>query len=234
MTAIIGIAAHQQILDVRGDGMGHYVVAAPYVRAVRKAGGIPIILPVVDLSEVNELLDRIDGLVLTGGTDVDPARYGAERSPDTWDTTPERDAVDIELCGEAIRRNLPTLAICRGVQILNVTLGGTMTQHIDDHMRLDMYNAPIHEVEISTGSRLASALEIAGHTSTRLGTNSLHHQCIDAVGGRGIVVAAAPDGTVEALEVDGASNVLGVQWHPELMRHIPEHLALFQQLLTPH
>lgn len=212
---------------MRGDGLGHYVVAAPYVRAVRKAGGIPIILPVVELGEVDGLLDRIDGLVLTGGTDLDPARYGAERSPDTWDTNPERDAVDIELCGAAIDRNLPTLAICRGVQILNVTLGGTMTQHIDDHMRLDMYNAEIHDCEIVSGSRLAIAMG-----ANRVGTNSLHHQCIDVVGERGQVVATAADGTVEALEVEGASNILGVQWHPELMRHIPQQLALFAQLLS--
>lgn len=207
--------------------MGHYVVAAPYVRAVRKAGGIPIILPVVELDEISELLDRIDGLVLTGGTDVDPSRYGAERSADTWNTQPERDATDIELCGAAIDRNLPTLAICRGVQILNVTLGGTLTQHIDDHMRLDMYNAPAHDVELATGSRLAMAMG-----SNRAGTNSLHHQCIAVVGERGRVVATAADGTVEALEVKGASNVLGVQWHPELMRHVPEHLALFEQLVA--
>ena len=226
MTVIIGIAAHQANVQVGADPVPHQVVGSAYIRAVRRAGGLPIVLPVVELDDVASLLDRIDGLIITGGTDVDPARYGAERLPETWDVEPERDSADIELCRAAIGLNLPTLAICRGIQVLNVTLGGTLNQHIDRHMDNENWRSRSHDVSVVEGSRLAQAVG-----SAHLATNSLHHQCIDRVGDRGVVVARATDGMVEAIEVQGAASVLGVQWHPELLRHDPLHLAIFEQLV---
>jgi putative glutamine amidotransferase len=226
VTVIIGIAAHEANVQVGANPVPHQVVGSAYVRAVRRAGGLPIVLPVVELDDIPTLLDRIDGLIITGGTDVDPAQYGAERLPETWAIEPQRDAADIGLCRLAIELNLPTLAICRGIQVLNVTLGGTLNQHIDLHMDNDNWRSRSHDVSVVEGSRLALAVG-----STTVATNSLHHQCIDQVGERGVVVARATDGTVEAIEVDGAPAVLGVQWHPELLRHDPVHLAIFEQLV---
>jgi putative glutamine amidotransferase len=170
-------------------------------------------------------LQEFPALVVPGGTVVDPARYGAPRSPRTQEADPHRDAVEIAICQAAVEANRPLLAICRGSQVLNVALGGTLVQHIDHHMRRDLYNGDVHEVTVEPDSVLGS---IAG---TRLHTNSLHHQAIDVVARGARAVAHAADGTVEAIEVTGAPRVLGVQWHPELLRHRAEHLALFRWLV---
>jgi putative glutamine amidotransferase len=200
----------------------------PYVKAVRRAGALPVILPVIDpddRDEINSMLDAVDGVVVTGGCDVDPARYGADTAPETGPVDARRDDTEIALCRVLIERDLPTLCVCRGIQVLNVALGGTLVQHVPEHSRDDRYNETVHEVTLDSDSRIAKAL---GRSS--LGVNTLHHQTIDRLGDRARAVAWADDGTVEAIEVDGAPHVLAVQWHPEMMRHRPEHLALFQQL----
>ena len=226
---VVGIAAHQVLVDESGFELLHFAAAVPYVKAVRRAGAIPVILPIIDPEDRDELdsvLDAVDAVVVTGGCDVEPARYGTTQAPETGPVDPVRDATEIALCNALIDRDQPTLCVCRGIQVLNVALGGTLVQHVPEHSRDDRYNDTVHDVTLDPGSRIAKAL--GGRSS--LGVNTLHHQTIERLGARARAVAWADDGTVEAIEVDGAPHVLGVQWHPEMIRHRPEQLALFQQL----
>ena len=226
---VVGIAAHQVLVDESGFTLLHFAAAVPYVKAVRRAGAIPVILPVIDpddRAELDAALDAVDAVIVTGGCDVEPSLYGAPQAPETGPLDPVRDATEIAICRAVVERDQPTLCVCRGIQVLNVALGGTLVQHVPEHSRDDRYNDTVHEVTLDPkGSRIATAL---GRTS--LGVNTLHHQTVDTLGHRARAVAWAGDGTVEAIEVDGAPHVLAVQWHPEMLRHRPEHLALFQQL----
>ena len=226
MRPIVGISAHQTLV---GDGevqTKHEVVSVAYVKAVRKAGGVPMLLPVVDPDDAAGLLERVDALLMTGGGDVDPANYGVDEvDPRTSGVDPERDARDIALCRTAVERDVPTLAICRGSQVLNVALGGTLVQHVDDHFELSRYNELVHDVEIEPSSRLADWLG-----ATTLGVNTLHHQASATTAADARIVAHAHDRTVEGIEAVDARAV-GVQWHPEMLRHRPEHLALFEALV---
>jgi gamma-glutamyl-gamma-aminobutyrate hydrolase PuuD len=188
---------------------------------VRAAGGDPAVL---DPSPGNAgtQLDALDGLILSGGADVDPACYGATRHPATGDVQPERDDFELRLARAAFARGLPTLGICRGVQVLNVAAGGTLIQHVPDAAGDAVTHAlperdprrrgliDGHVVEAAAGSRVAA---IAG---PRFVTGSRHHQAVGDVGDGLRVTARTPDGIVEALEAaDPARFVLGVQWHPE-------------------
>jgi putative glutamine amidotransferase len=227
---LIAITSHR--IDVRDVddtvAMPHEAVASFYVRAVAKAGGIPVLLPVVDPDDragLHDLLDRFDGVVITGGADVDPANYGAVVAPDCGPVQPERDRIDLAVARACVERDQPTLAICRGIQVLNVALGGTLVQHIDDHMVLERYNQKVHDIVIEPNSRVARLMQ-ADH----YWTNSLHHQALDRLGEGARAVARADDDTIEAIEIDHAPNVIGVQWHPEMIRHDPAHLALFERL----
>jgi putative glutamine amidotransferase len=224
---VVGIVGH--IDPVVGDeniAMDHYMATVGYVKAVHRAGATPVILPVVDPGDVDGLLDAVDAVVITGGRDVDPTAYGAIPGADCGPIDPRRDAADLAVARALVARNVPTLAVCRGIQVLNVALGGTLEQHVDHHMQLDRYNLDAHEVTIEPDSRLAA---IVG--TTTLGVNTLHHQVLAELGEHVRVVARNADGHVEGIEIDGAPNVLAVQWHPELLRHRPEHLALFAQLV---
>ncbi len=224
---LIGITAHVELVrdPDDGDALLHHVVAVPYVKAVERAGGLPVILPITNSHTAAALLERVDALVITGGCDVDPGAYDAERHPQLGTTSPDRDAADLAITRAAVERDLPTLAVCRGIQVLNVALGGTLVQHVDEHMRLDAYNQTVHDVEIDPGSQLAGILN-----TTRLGVNTLHHQVIDRLASSLRAVARNHDGHVEAVEVEGTTHVLGVQWHPELLRHRADQLALFEWL----
>ena len=225
MRPLIGIAAHQALVPEGDIEAFHYVVNVAYAKAVRKAGGVPILLPLVEPDDAAGLLDRVDGLLMTGGGDVDPASYGAAPDPMTSRTDPSRDARDIELCRIAVERDLPTLAICRGSQVLNVALGGTLVQHIEKHFEIERYNETVHDVDVDPSARLSQWLG-----TPTVGVNTLHHQAIDTVGEGLKIVAHAGDGTIEGIEAEGA-RVVGVQWHPELLRHRSDHLALFESLV---
>jgi len=225
MRPLIGISAHEVMVTDGDVSTFHHVVSAAYIKAVRKAGGVPVLLPIVEPDDVTAALDGVDALLMTGGGDVDPSSYDAEADPMTSRVDPKRDLHDIALVRAAVERELPTLAICRGSQILNVALGGTLVQHIDGHFDLERYNESAHEVSVEPGTSLAKILgdEVAG-------VNTLHHQAVADPASAACIVARASDGTVEALEVNGG-RALGVQWHPELLRHRPEHLALFRSLV---
>lgn len=226
---VIGIVAHQALVEEVGTQVLHHVTNSAYVKAVRKAGGTPVLLPLTDADDVEALLDAVDGVLLTGGDDVDPASYGHERAPETVKTDPARDELELALARAVVGRDHPALAICRGCQVLNVALGGTLTQHVDDHFELGRYNESVHAVKLVDGTSLGRWLPDVG--GGVLEVNSLHHQSVDVLGSRARVAATAEDGTVEALEVEGAPNIVGVQWHPELLRHRPDHLGLFSELV---
>lgn len=223
---LIGVTAHPVLVsDGAGGARRHYVTAEPYLKAVQRAGAVPVILPIVDPAILEAQLAPLAGVVITGGGDIDPAAYGDEAHPATDNVVPERDVADLALARHLVAHDIPTLAICRGIQVLNVALGGSLHQHRPDHMQLEHYNGTAHTVRIEPTSRLA-AIVGAGE----VGVNSLHHQHIAQIGAGVRVVAQAPDGTVEAIEIDGAPRVLGVQWHPEMLRHLDAHLALFRDL----
>ncbi|MDT0345657.1 gamma-glutamyl-gamma-aminobutyrate hydrolase family protein [Streptomyces litchfieldiae] len=186
------------------------LLPAGYHRLVQRAGGLAALLPPdEDPAAARATVARLNGLVIAGGPDVAPERYGARRDPRCGPPAPERDAWELALIGAALDLRVPLLGICRGMQLLNVALGGTLRQHLDDHAGLPgTFGA--HEVRPVPGTRLAAALPGPVRVPT------YHHQAVDVLG-RGLVVSAvAADGTVEAVELPAADGfVLGVQWHPE-------------------
>lgn len=196
-----------------------------YTDAIIAAGLVPIVIPPVPPEHASAILDSVAGLVLTGGEDVDPALFGADRHPQTGDANDARDSCELALAREAAARRLPTLAICRGVQVLNVALGGTLVQDIPsevgssvDHDAEGRRSARVHAVSVSGGSRLGGIVQDRSIT-----TNSFHHQSVDQVGAGLCVVAKSPDGVVEAVEcADRGWWAIGVQWHPEELTETPE------------
>ena len=194
-----------------------------YLRTLDAAGAIPVVLPPVGTDHLSPLLDRLDGICLSGGPDLDPAAYGAtDRHAQLGPTEPSLDAFELSLSREALTRNIPILAICRGSQALNVACGGTLHQHVDGHRQTAAATEPTHEVEVEAGSRLHRITR-----SRRLAVNSFHHQAVDKLGEGLKVVARADDGTVEGIEGPGSFTV-GVQWHAETLY---AHLALFEALV---
>jgi len=172
-------------------------------------------------------MQNFSGLLLTGGDDVDPALYGEERHPATEESDRERDEVEVRLLQEALARDLPVLAICRGLQLMNVMHGGTLVQHMEGHeVRTDEKSAPAHEIRIEPDTLLA---RIAGANSWQV--NSRHHQAVKALGSGLRVSATDPtDGTIEAIERPDKRFVLGVQWHPENEVFAnPDRLQLFRR-----
>lgn len=207
---------------------------ADYEESVRRAGGEPVILDWSDPNTAAEVLATVDGVLMTGGPDVDPALYGETREPQVVSLAPPaRDHFELELAREAIRQDAPVLAICRGLQVLNVAAGGSLVQDIPTsipgalgHDVKDPKNAIAHTVRIAPGSRIAALL--AG-TETRV--NSRHHQAVKRVGNGLEVTATAPDGIVEALEKPDARFCVAVEWHPENFVETGEFLPLFEALV---
>jgi len=200
-------------------------VNAAYTTALRGAGLLPLVLPVLDPADADAALDGVAGLVLTGGEDVSPDRYGSVPHPELGDTHEGRDAFEIALVEAARARALPTLAICRGIQILNVALGGTLVQDIPAEWAAPIVHdgdwartARVHEVDVTPGSRLARALG-----TERPVVNSMHHQAVRTVASPLATVARAPDGIVEGVEWPTDEWwMVGVQWHPEELTTSPE------------
>lgn len=204
----------------------HSSAVGPYEAAARLAE----IEPILGEAGAALSLDDVSGLLLTGGEDVNPERYGETREPETEEPDDERDAIELQLIAEALRRDLPILGICRGLQILNVQHGGTLVQHIrsvERHRRRTPDRAlPAHAVQIQPASLLAS---VAGSESWQV--NSRHHQAVKQLGD-GLVISArdAEDETVEAIERPDKRFVVAVQWHPEDQALAgPEQLKLFQR-----
>jgi len=202
------------------------LVPASYVRSVERAGGRPLIVPTTSDDDTGEVLGLLDALVLSGGNDVDPARYGAPAHPSTDAPREARDGAELSLLAAALERDMPVLAICRGSQVLNVARGGDLVQHLPDALGHDAHRHTPgafadHEVAIEPGSRLG---RILGH---RAPVKSHHHQGFGRVGAGLREVAWADDGTLEALEDPDRRFLLGVLWHPEE----GEDAALFEALV---
>jgi putative glutamine amidotransferase len=212
---VIGICAALE--QARWGSWDSLVVLSPrnYSLAVQSAGALAVVLPTDETvaTEPDELLDLLDGLLLAGGSDIDPATYGAEPRPETTGTRPERDRFEIGLARGGIERGMPVLGVCRGMQLLNVARGGTLDQHIGNldvhrHTRGAFHD---HEVVLEPGSLAEEAA-----AATRLRVKSHHHQGVDRLGA-GLVVSgrAADDALIEAIELPGSVFTLGVLWHPE-------------------
>jgi len=204
-----------------------------YLRAIEAAGGLPVVIPPLELDAVDPLLDRFGGVCLSGGPDLDPSAYHTRRHPALGPVEPELDRFELELARRADARGLPILAICRGQQALNVARGGTLHQHLPDrpHTTIDHRQRapaikPTHGIETVRGSRLASLL---GRRDARV--NSFHHQAVDRLGTGLRAVAWSPDGVIEGVEAPGRDFVVGVQWHAETLVHRRDNAALFQGLV---
>lgn len=233
-TPLIAISASTRA----DDGVTRLRLGVNYIRAIERSGGLPLVVPpVADPATLATLLDRVDGLLLTGGEDVAPERYGASAHPRLGTVHPERDATELELVAGARERGLPTLAICRGIQVLGVALGGTLIQDIGsertgalDHDPPLARDSLVHAVAIDPGSRLAAILG-----TLTLDVNSVHHQAVDAVPAGIRTTALAPDGIIEGIEWPGDDWwAIGVQWHPEELIDSRRNAdrALFDELVA--
>ena len=209
---LIGITTYHR----ERSGRHRFQLPTSYVDAVRAAGGAPVLLPPGD-PDPGELLDPLAGLVFAGGGDVHAARFAGEPHPHAYGMCDERDAFELALMEAALARGIPTLAICRGAQLLNVLLGGDLIGHLPDHVgeqvvhRTSTLVHARHEVRLDPASRLAGI-----YGTDKVEVASWHHQAVGRLG-RGLrPVAWAEDGVVEAVELEGAPALLAVQWHPEI------------------
>lgn len=204
----------------RQDAM---VIPATYVDCVAEAGGIPLLLPPTgDASYAADTVAGLDGLVISGGPDVDPARYG--EAPEEKTDTPriERDTWELALLSAALDRDIPVLAICRGLQLLNVLYGGTLVQHIEDHKAgVAVFGSTKVALDDTTlpGSVLGASVFVSCY----------HHQALGRVGDKLAVTGRAPDGTIEAVVVPDRTFAVGVQWHPEQDRELRLFTAFVEQ-----
>jgi len=207
-------------------------VGQAYITAIHKAGGFPILIPtVIDPPSPAALAQRLDGLLLTGGGDIDPTRFKSQPHPKVYGVSPERDALELALVEAFLAAGKPLLAICRGIQVLNVAFGGTLHTHIADQLENPLKHdwfpgyprdKLAHTVSLKCDSILHKILG-----ADEIPVNSLHHQGIAKVGGGLEAIGFAPDGLVEALVVEGAGFALAVQWHPECLPEDPGMQALF-------
>ena len=203
-----------------------------YLDAVRAAGGMPVILAPVAPDAIGSLLGHLDAVVLSGGPDLHPSAYGSLPHPELGPTEPELDRFELELARTAVGLGMPVLGICRGMQVLNVALGGSLHQHLPDldgqveHRQQGASGEPTHRVTLSRASRLTKVIG-----RRYLEVNSFHHQGLHGLG-KGLAVAGrCPDGHVEAVEVPGRRFTFGVQWHAECLVDRPEQLAIFRGLV---
>lgn len=206
-----------------------------YVESVKRAGAEPLVLANSD--DPRAVLDRVDGILLTGGLDVDPVLYGEAPHP-TTETAPERDRFEVPLSKAAVERDVPVLAICRGVQVLNVAAGGSLVQDIPSALTSDLAHAIdvpknqiAHDVHVTPGTRLAAALG-PGTSLDTCPVNSRHHQAVGEVAPQFVVSAESPDGVVEAIERPASAFCLGVQWHPENFWRTGEFDGLFDAFVA--
>ena len=234
---VIGISA----LASRGPDAPHlptFALNQRYALAVAAAGGAPLLIPPgLDVRSLRVVYDRLDGVLLSGGGDVDPARYGESPHPSVYDVDPGRDETELSVARWAVADDKPLLAICRGVQVLNVALGGSLVQdipsqwpdpllHIFDLVSVER-DFQAHAVRVDPGTRLHAILG-----SDQATVNSWHHQSLRRVASPLQVTACAPDGIIESVEMPGRTLVLGVQWHPEwLYDSQPEMKRLFEALV---
>lgn len=235
MKPVIGITSGLTITDLNGVVSRRVDISAWYSDAVVAAGGTPVILPPIPGTE-DAVLGLVDGLIFSGGADLDPALFGDETvHPDTYGVEPSRDTFELALARKAYAQDVPVLGICRGIQLLNVALGGTLIQHVPDtsdleHRQQKIGIVPyegIHSVELAQGSLVA---DVFGTQS--LMTNSFHHQALRDVAAPLTITGRTEDGIVEAVESNEKGCFFAVQWHPEMMHaHDTLQLAPFTRLV---
>jgi gamma-glutamyl-gamma-aminobutyrate hydrolase PuuD len=223
--AVVGITTYLTQAAWAAWNLEAALIPASYVRAVVRAGGTPLLVP--PGADVETTLEVVDGLVFSGGSDLDPSIYGADTHAETNGVVRERDDFELALMRAALERDLPMLAICRGSQVLNVVRGGDIEQHVPDRVGTQVHREvpgvfSVHEVAVESDSRLAGIL------GERHDVKSSHHQGFGRVGDGLAVTAQAPDGTAEALEDPTRRFTLGVLWHPEE----GEDQALFEALVA--
>ncbi len=227
-TAVIGLTTYARNQD------GRFTLPAEYVAAVRRAGGLPWLLPPGE-ARLGEFLARVDAVILTGGGDIDPALYGGARHPRIYAVDAARDAMEIEIARALAGRDTPVLGICRGCQVFNVAFGGTLIEHLPDvvgdavaHRGTGPGTSTLHPVEVAAGSALERILGTRAPTPS-----SSHHQAIRALAPGFEIVARAPDGTIEAIERRDHPFFLAVQWHPEeTAARDPAQQRLFDALVA--
>ena len=214
MRPVIGICSYLETMRWGAWEDRAAMVPAGYLGAVQRAGGLAVLLPPDPEAtrDPDPVLDLLDGLILAGGVDVDPATYGASALPTTDPPNTERDAFELALARRALERDLPLLGICRGMQVMNVAAGGTLHQHVDNPIhRRTLGQFVDHEVRLDDGSLAARAAGETVHPS-----KSHHHQAVDALGDGFVVTGRSPeDDLPEAIEDPARRYALGVQWHPE-------------------
>jgi len=200
-----------------------------YLRAIERAGGIPLVVPPLGLAGIEALLDRVDGLCLSGGPDLDPVAYGDRRDSRLGPVETQLDEFELALARAADARRMPILAVCRGLQVLNVVRGGTLHQHLPDvtdgainHRQTETGDRPTHWVSIDEASQVSSIL-----SRKRLKVNSFHHQAVARLGAGLTATSRASDGTIESIEATDREFLIGVQWHAECLVARPEHARLF-------
>ena len=213
------------------SSVGCYYANRTYIEAIEKSGGIPLPLTfVTDSEDMAAILDRLDGVFLTGGKDMDPSHFGEDIHPAAERILPQRTASEILLIRMGIERDLPLFGACLGLQTMNVALGGDLYQDLPSQHPSDTPHrgeesqryGDVHAVDVVPGSKLHALVK-----TTHLGVNSLHHQAVRRIADGLQVTATAPDGIVEGLERPASTWFLGVQWHPEDLINRPEQLALF-------
>jgi putative glutamine amidotransferase len=219
-----------------GEPLGkEMALGTTYLKAIEEAGGLPVVMPPMGEDAIEPLLDRLDGICLSGGPDLDPALYEAKPHPELGPIEPELDRFELAIAARADAREMPILAICRGTQALNIVRGGALHQHLPDistefaHRQTVASTEPSHPVAVDPDSQLAEAI---GGTEVDLAdVNSFHHQAIDRLGEGLRISAKAPDGTVEAIEDPSRRFLIGVQWHAETLVHREAEAELFRRFV---
>ena len=226
MRPVIGITSYAQEASWGVWKLPAVLIPLAYVDSIERAGGRAVVIPPAE-DDIEVTLDALDGIVFSGGADVDPVHYGADPHPETDTPQTRRDAGEMALLRAALERDLPTLAICRGFQLLNVARGGDLIQHLPEQIGNDVHKQvpgefAVHPVEVKEGSVLEA---IVGSTPGEV--TSHHHQALGRVGDGLVESAWAADGTLEGVEDPSSRFLVGVQWHPEAS----EDAALFEALV---
>lgn len=232
--ALIGVTTTRQ---TNTSGLAILGVMQAYTEALYRAGACPLLIPLgIPQNRLDDLVRRLDGILLPGGGDIDPAYYGSQPHPSLSSIIPDRDELEIELVRRAVEQGIPFLGICRGLQVINVALGGSLYEDLSDqhpgaikHNYTKGYarNYLAHLVEVQAGTLLAQALG-----ANQAMVNSIHHQGIRELAGNLTASAIAPDGVIEAIELNGHPFGLGVQWHPECLPEDPSMSSLFRQFVV--
>ena len=230
-------AGTRPVIGLSTYGVAHsegFNIPGAYVQSVLRAGGLPLLLPTAAVDDIAPWLDRVQALILIGGGDIDPASYGAAPHDTIYNLDKDRDACEFALARGALERRMPLLAICRGMQVVNVVLGGTLHRHLPEIYgekvahRLPPRETTRHPVDVAADALVAGAMG-----GKRVDTVSWHHQAVDRLGQGLYPVAWAEDGVVEAMELEGNPNLLAVQWHPELSAaEDPAQQGLFDRLIV--